>query len=114
MLASAGREASMVMNLLMAFATRDIKQSLQCTSYYWLFIPAANPDLYDLAGSVVAVLDHAKTTDPIFMIGHTLGNRVVCSFAHHYPDQVRALTLLAVSAAKPGGPSLGITVNQLF
>ena len=67
----------------------------------------------DLVGKAAAEReqgDHA----PVILIGHAFGNRVARAYATRYPEQVRALVLLAAGGRKPITPPVLKALKRCF
>jgi pimeloyl-ACP methyl ester carboxylesterase len=54
----------------------------------------------ELADDCLAVLDHAKVTGTVNLLGHSMGVQVILEFAHRYKKRVNALVAITGSYGK--------------
>jgi len=65
--------------------------------------PMTGIDLKDLAGDIVAVIEHDRNGSA-FVVGHAFGNRVARMLATDRPDLVRAVSLVAANVGHAPSP----------
>jgi pimeloyl-ACP methyl ester carboxylesterase len=70
--------------------------------------PAGPYSVADLAADALGVLDAARVTEPVDLVGHSLGGAVALEVARSYPDRVRRLVLLQAPARFGGTARLAL------
>lgn len=102
LMASAGREVS-DFNELVAVLTNEGYQTIaiEAPGIGGTTLPSNDMSLRDLAGDIEAVLDDQSVNQPVVVLGHAFGNRVVRAFAHKNPARVRAAVLVAAGGQRP-------------
>lgn len=64
-------------------------------------LPSMRPTLFDYADDLAAVIDAEGLRQPLTLIGHAFGNRILRAYASRYPERVRSLILLAAGDGAP-------------
>ena len=64
-------------------------------------LPDSAVSLFDYAEDVAAVVRQERLSQPVTLIGHAFGNRVVRAYSSRYPNRVRSMVLLAAGDSSP-------------
>src|SRR5574341_431730 len=59
--------------------------------------PLTNYTVDELVGDIDAVLSEMGISEPIVLMGHSFGGAIVTTFAHRFPQKVKALVLTATT-----------------
>lgn len=102
LMASAGREVSDFNELVTTLVAKGYRTiAIEAPGIGGSALPDGPMSLRDLAGDIDAVLTAEKVEDPIVLLGHAFGNRVVRAFAHDHAARVQAAILVAAGGQKP-------------
>lgn len=102
LMASAGREVSDFNELVATLVASGYRTvAIEAPGIGGSALPDGPMSLRDLATDIDTVLAKESVTDPVVVIGHAFGNRVVRAFAHDHAPSVRAAILIAAGGQKP-------------
>jgi pimeloyl-ACP methyl ester carboxylesterase len=103
LIASAGREASDFNELTDALSGAGYRTvAIDPPGINESDLPSGDITLWDLADDVQTVIGADDGSgEPVVLLGHAFGNRVVRAFATRHPDLTRAVIVLAAGGKRP-------------
>ncbi len=75
-------------------------------------LPSMRTSLHSYATDLMAALTSEGVTRPVVVVGHAYGNRIARMFATDFPEQTRALVLLAAGGEDPTPPEMTQAITK--